>query len=673
MFAIWNQDTLVWVLQIVIVTFGIHLFLRFVRATRGNRLIRGVLVTVFGGYLGLYLLATAIGADALLYLLDASTGLLIVTLAIVFQSELRRAIAQLGERSFVGRLIQPAARDSLAQVTRAAQSMSSQRIGALIAFERETSLSSFIEEGTPVDADVNARLLESLFHPGTALHDGAVIISRDRVAAAGCFFPLPQDAELDASLGTRHRAAVGITEDTDCVVLVVSEETGHLSIAREGHIDSKIDPANLEDSLQRILQRRNTGRAARRKALRPRTPGHWVRDLTWLAASAVIALLALVQARDKISDTEERRISIVALAPSDLRAPGEGELIVVLPSDDYFVKAPQAAEQFRISVQGTRGALTSFSSSPAGTYELPFAQVEGIDGDAVAAADLSTLARTIDLTEVQWEDRVPGLDIKWIDPVELDLERIVTRAFPLTAAALPIADEALQSQLAVQQDGVRFETPNRTSVQLRGPESTLDELGTDPAEVFEPLDLAGSDSPDQRAPQLRLLSEVRSRNVTLEEGVIVLVSLQGSERSLDTVFAPVALISMDPARETEVAKWRLPAHAQEAQVRILSNGLIPQGAETDSPVWSEKIAEVVRYVESEVVAYVDISELDPDEDARSIQIHVRLRGEDWRDALAPILLEDGANGVESWPLDALRLHIAGDAEILLENVDDDQG
>jgi diadenylate cyclase len=199
---------LLWGLQILILAIGIHLFLRFVRTTRGNRLIRGLFLSVMVGVVGLWGFSRALHLEELEHLLRSSTGFIVVGFVVIFQSELRRGIAQLGEHSLLG-LVQPSSDGVVREAVQAARSLAAVRRGALIVFERETALNSVLETGTAIDAEVRGSLLESLFHPETPLHDGAVVVRKDRVAAAGCIPPLSEGVLPSATMGTRHRAGLG--------------------------------------------------------------------------------------------------------------------------------------------------------------------------------------------------------------------------------------------------------------------------------------------------------------------------------------------------------------------------------------------------------------------------------------------------------------------------------
>jgi diadenylate cyclase len=186
------------------------------------------------------------------WLLENFWSFWVLALIVVFQPELRRALAQLGQsRLFQG--IALAAREQrghlLDDVVKAAQALAAKRIGALVVLERSTGLRNYAELGVPLDAVVSADLLVSLFLPYSPLHDGAAFIRGNRVAAAGCFLPLSRNTQLGRAMGTRHRAALGLAEETDAVVLVVSEETGRISLAVGGHMETPLE----RDALKRRL------------------------------------------------------------------------------------------------------------------------------------------------------------------------------------------------------------------------------------------------------------------------------------------------------------------------------------------------------------------------------------------------------------------------------------
>ncbi len=237
-------------IDIFIVAFGIyHLLLIF----KGTRAIPMLLGLAF-----LYLASRVSFQTGLLtvnWILQNLLGVWFLLIIIVFQPEFRRVLANLGQRSSLIRAFSKFEEAHMIdELVRAATSMAAKKIGAIIVLERETRLSNYIESGVELDATISRRLLESIFYPYSPLHDGAVIINQGRVVAASCFLPLTLNPHVSKDLGTRHRAAIGLTEETDAVVIVVSEETGSISLAKGGQITRDMDGATLRRMLGEILQ-----------------------------------------------------------------------------------------------------------------------------------------------------------------------------------------------------------------------------------------------------------------------------------------------------------------------------------------------------------------------------------------------------------------------------------
>jgi diadenylate cyclase len=181
---------------------------------------------------------------------------------VLFQSDIRRALSHLGRMRFfryLGRSERQA--DTIEEVVTAAGMLARARVGALIVFEREIGLRNYVESGIPLDAAVSYDLLITIFQPSTPLHDGAVILSEDRIAAAACFLPLSVAPQLDRDLGTRHRAAIGLTEECDALAVVVSEERGEISVARQGTLERYMSPGDLRRYLQTHILQRHSRRA----------------------------------------------------------------------------------------------------------------------------------------------------------------------------------------------------------------------------------------------------------------------------------------------------------------------------------------------------------------------------------------------------------------------------
>lgn len=241
------------VLDILLVALVFYGLFRLFQGTQAVALLRGVLV------IALIFILAASRFTALGWLLRNSLPMILVAIPVIFQPELRRALERLGRSAplTMGRTAREAvAQQVIHEISQAVESLARERTGALIVLEGETGLEEYIESGERIDADVSARLLATIFFPGTPLHDGAVIIRGERIVAAGCVLPLTQRDLADSSLGTRHRAAVGVTEQNDAVVIVVSEETGIVSLARAGRIARRLDSQRLRTILQAFYKPR---------------------------------------------------------------------------------------------------------------------------------------------------------------------------------------------------------------------------------------------------------------------------------------------------------------------------------------------------------------------------------------------------------------------------------
>jgi len=221
---------------------------------------RGTLAVQILAGLGLLMALRAVAHEADLpgmgFILDNFWTVWVLALVVLFQPELRQALAQTGRSRLLQRLSGEGSAERshvVGEVVRAAESLGAKRIGALIVVERTSGLRNYAELGVPVDAALSAELLGSLFLPASPLHDGAVFIQEGRVSVAGCFLPLSRNLQLARALGTRHRAALGLAEETDAVVVVVSEETGGISLAVEGRIEMGLDTASLGRRLAELL------------------------------------------------------------------------------------------------------------------------------------------------------------------------------------------------------------------------------------------------------------------------------------------------------------------------------------------------------------------------------------------------------------------------------------
>ncbi|MGH9379052.1 MAG: diadenylate cyclase CdaA [Thermoanaerobaculia bacterium] len=236
------------VVDILLVAVVVYNLLLLIRGTRAVQVLIGMLLVALVHYAaGLFELET------LQRVIEAFLIVLPFAIVVLFQHEIRRALAQFGRYPLGGLATHNKVETTFDQIALAATTLASRRIGALIVVERLDGLRTYIENGIRIDADVSYDLLINIFSPDTPLHDGAVIIQNDRIAAAACFLPLTQSAELSKEFGTRHRAALGISEETDAVTVVVSEETGVISVAWNGEIARDLDSRSLRNTLYRHL------------------------------------------------------------------------------------------------------------------------------------------------------------------------------------------------------------------------------------------------------------------------------------------------------------------------------------------------------------------------------------------------------------------------------------
>ena len=234
-------------IEILILWVGLYQIYRAVKATKGALIFMGVVVILTV----VTILAYLLNLEVIAWILLRSAVGIAFALVIVFQLELRRVLARVGESFFSFSKVQKL--EFAEGLTEAVMKLSNKRIGALIALEREISLDEYSENGVAVDAEFSPELLMTIFYPMTALHDGGVILSKNRVASAGCVFPLSRNEMSDRTLGLRHRASVGLSEESDCVCIVVSEETGNVAIAMNGVLERNLKGSEFKERLEKIF------------------------------------------------------------------------------------------------------------------------------------------------------------------------------------------------------------------------------------------------------------------------------------------------------------------------------------------------------------------------------------------------------------------------------------
>jgi diadenylate cyclase len=251
-----------WV-EIFVLTAMFYYVFRLFKGTRGAAILSGLII-VYGA---LYAITVLSHLDILNWLLSRLMLYISLAFVVIFQPEIRRVLAKLGRQSIWGTNGIASQKSLVEPIVQAVRLLSKRKIGALIAIEREIGTRAIQDSGTRINSAVSSELLASIFFPHTPLHDGGVIISGDKICAAGCLFPLSQKEELSKQLGTRHRAAIGITEETDAIVVVVSEETGAISIAYNGKLRRGMESERLRRILNSMLRREHTGLARFREKL----------------------------------------------------------------------------------------------------------------------------------------------------------------------------------------------------------------------------------------------------------------------------------------------------------------------------------------------------------------------------------------------------------------------
>lgn len=245
----WNFISAHWrdAIEIVIVAVLIYYGYRFFRATRGARILTGLLVLL----LGLTLVSQLLELEVITWLLSKFSVFFAVGVVVIFQPEVRRVLAELGSHRFFS--FNGSEEASVDKLVEAMDQLSHKRCGALFALQRGIELKPYAESGVALDAQISPELIATIFFPKTTLHDGGMIIDQGRIVAAGCVFPVSQRELSDRSIGLRHRAGLGITEETDAIALVVSEETGALSLCVKGKLEHDLQPDKLRSRLHELL------------------------------------------------------------------------------------------------------------------------------------------------------------------------------------------------------------------------------------------------------------------------------------------------------------------------------------------------------------------------------------------------------------------------------------
>ncbi len=256
------------VLEIVIIALIVYFVMKWMKSTRAYTLLRGFLIII-----AFIVIAIVLNMSAILWLVSRMASVALIAVVVIFQPELRKALESLGNQSILSILFRGNTADknnlfsdkTLTELVRAVTEMADNKTGALIVIEQDIHLTEFIETGIELDAAITSQLLINIFEKNTPLHDGAVIIRNDRAVAATCYLPLSENPSISKRLGTRHRAGIGISEVSDSFTIIVSEETGHISTAYEGALESNLSTSALREKLHRLQSHKMNEREAKFK------------------------------------------------------------------------------------------------------------------------------------------------------------------------------------------------------------------------------------------------------------------------------------------------------------------------------------------------------------------------------------------------------------------------
>jgi diadenylate cyclase len=232
------------ILDIIIVAFLFYRLFLLIRGTRASQMFIGLFLLIV-----LSIVSQWLNLNAVNWILSSLKTVWVIAFVILFQPELRKALSLLGQNKILGVFLKVEQSGTVSEIVKACQQLSLKNIGAIIVIEQDVGLRNYIETGTPLDARVTSDLLVTIFTPPGPLHDGAVIVDKNRILAAGCILPLSQNPRLGTSLGTRHRAGLGLSEETDAITIIVSEETGMISLAMGGKLKRKLDLNTLRNDL----------------------------------------------------------------------------------------------------------------------------------------------------------------------------------------------------------------------------------------------------------------------------------------------------------------------------------------------------------------------------------------------------------------------------------------
>lgn len=628
------------ILQVLVLAVGAHIVLSFLRTSRGSGLVRGVLIAlfvVFGGLLGV---ARWLELAELQYIVETLTGFVVVILAIVFQPELRRGIVSIGDNPLLRTVIGSRGGDVADEVAAACAAMAKRKQGALVAFERQVALDAWTRKAVRVDARVSRHLLDSIFHPGSALHDGAVIVREGRIAAAMAILPLTESENLARSIGTRHRAALGLSEETDAIVVAVSEETGLITICQDGQMERKVVRDELADELRVRLGGDES---------KSRRAGPWARVARALlgnpgqkAFALLLGFGLFLVAFRSVRTTQEFSVEVRVEQGEDANVqPVPGVLTILLPSDDAYLQRPARGRALAVSASAAQATLGGLAG--------------GIGGVLVVDESWIGSDREIDVDAIRWGQGsfVAGLEVRieGSGSLPLSIDRYRTARVPLDPALFrERSDDGVERPRGIEAAGgleVVLSTLEfaPASAPVRGPADAIEALldGRRPL-VFEPVSVP-ADSGSGFVTGLSL-DPASSDGVELTEEVFLRGRLRAPEASLGQLEVDVAVVSFDP--EAPLLADRFEPPTNRVTVRVYGSRLIPPELVEDARI--QRRQELLSFVRREARVFVDLAKIEPDVSLRATVELAELP--DWREGLGA-----GFESARKDPLASLRLEL----------------
>ena len=630
-------------LQAVLLAAGIYFFLSFLSTSRGSGLFRGLVVAVAVIGLGLLGAAKAFKMGELEHILTENYGSVVLILVILFQPELRRGVARLGEQNRFARLVRGERPEAAAEVSAAMLAMAKRRHGALVAFQRSTALDAWTQSAVKIQSLVDRRLLQGIFHPGGTLHDGAVVIDHDRLVAASCIFPLSENTELHTTIGTRHRAALGLSEETDALTVTVSEETGEISVCESGTMQRNVDPERLEGLLRSRLRPGDPAQTQEERGAAGLVSGSlsflhavFIENLGRKVAALLIAGAWLYQAHENITREINRTLSVTDELISAESGPTPDTIFVLMLPEDTHLSSAVSNAQYEVRIEGPEEEIRLLESKElTGTWSI--------------SEDFKSGGR-LDIRDVNFvcggeplDERVSVTWTKGNQPY-VELERTDEHTVILTASHVPVRDDLLDPRFEFSAEDTTFTLP---SVVLRGPAAEIELLKSgeldieadSPADVlalFKPVVLGKEDRKPRDQP-LSISPHLEELDLKLAEDTQVEARLMitPTDWDLDTVVMDIPLVSLSESAGAGGARWQL-SSLRQAEFGIQTKAVIPATESPDTKSVLERRTVIRRFVKENLIVFVDVSKLESveGEDSTTAAVQWFWPPAEWRALLA---------------------------------------